>query len=297
MTDFTGASCPVCKGDFTAERPVICPDCGAPYHRDCWAVSGRCSFEAAHKNGFTWKMPEPVKAAPEAEIRTEPIPAGPTLGSLFDHTIERQSLYDKTPPPEQRYVFGVTEKEIACFQGEYPNKSLRFMKYRRIAAGQKISLNLFAAFFSPFYFFYSRMRGAGVIVALFSFLLRLPASFDMYLAITGTPYPESAEALLRAGGVLAFLGLGFQVALALFFDYFYLVWMSSKIKFVRHQYMTQVHPEVSVSAEPNPSLLGEEYYAALQRIGRPSLLYMALDGLAVTVLLSLVLYSILYIMV
>ena len=273
MTDFTNADCPVCKKDFSAEKPVICPDCGTPYHRDCWAVSGHCSFEAAHKSGFVWRKPEPEKIFSDIPITPQPEPA---------FTFDRKSLYDKTPPPEERFIFGVSEKEIAVFQGSFPNSDpFRFMKYRKIASGQslsqRISLNIFAAFFSPFYFFYSRMRVAGFIAAFIIFFLRLPLLFS------GT------QALGNASMLFGILGLGFQLLLALFFDYFYLLWMVEKIKIIRNDFLLdnpEYEPGFTEPADADLKKLGDDYYAALQGAGRPGLLY-GLEGVAVTLLLLL----------
>ena len=36
MIDYTGLECPICGEKFTAQDDiVVCPECGAPHHRDC----------------------------------------------------------------------------------------------------------------------------------------------------------------------------------------------------------------------------------------------------------------------
>ena len=36
MIDYTGLECPICGEKFTAQDDiVVCPECGAPYHRAC----------------------------------------------------------------------------------------------------------------------------------------------------------------------------------------------------------------------------------------------------------------------
>jgi len=274
MTDYTKADCPVCKKDFSAARPVICPDCGAPYHRECWAVSGHCSFEAAHKTGFVWSMPVQDTAAFNPPPEPQPIRDG-FFGDI-NITFDRQSLYDKTPPPDQRFIYGVSEKEIACFQGN--QNPLKFMKYRKLASGdrisQRISFNIFAAFFSPLYFFYSRMRVAGVIVAMIIFLLRLPVLI------------EAGGSLGAASYLFTLLGFGFQILLALFFDYFYLLWMVAKIKFIRSDFLDEDSSMFDLTP-PDLSSLGEDYYTALRTAGKPGFVYI-LEGAAVTVFMTLI---------
>lgn len=57
MTDFTGSKCPVCGKAFTAHDDiVVCPDCGAPYHRECYVQAGKCAFADKHGE-YTWTPP------------------------------------------------------------------------------------------------------------------------------------------------------------------------------------------------------------------------------------------------
>ena len=67
MTRYTGNHCPVCEQAFTdTDDIVVCPDCGTPYHRDCWKKVGACMHRSEHAAGFEWQPeigPEAVKAA------------------------------------------------------------------------------------------------------------------------------------------------------------------------------------------------------------------------------------------
>lgn len=70
MTRYTGNHCPVCEQAFTdTDDIVVCPDCGTPYHRDCWKKVGACMHRSEHAAGFEWQPEigsEAVKAAHEA---------------------------------------------------------------------------------------------------------------------------------------------------------------------------------------------------------------------------------------
>ena len=70
MADYKGNTCPVCKQKFKeADDIVVCPDCGTPYHRECWKKVGVCVHQADHAAGFEWQPefgPEAEKAAHEA---------------------------------------------------------------------------------------------------------------------------------------------------------------------------------------------------------------------------------------
>lgn len=65
MYDFTGCECPVCHQRFHPDDDlVVCPDCGAPYHRACYEKAGKCVFHARHGAGFAWE-PADAPAAQE----------------------------------------------------------------------------------------------------------------------------------------------------------------------------------------------------------------------------------------
>ncbi|HCR44523.1 MAG TPA: hypothetical protein DIV41_08065 [Ruminococcaceae bacterium] len=55
--DYNGLKCPVCGKTFTKDDDiVVCPECGAPYHRECYAKAGRCVFSEKHgQPGSAWK--------------------------------------------------------------------------------------------------------------------------------------------------------------------------------------------------------------------------------------------------
>ena len=60
MSIYTGCKCPVCQQPFQENDDiVVCPECGAPYHRSCYQKQGGCVFNDKHAPGFEWK-PDPA---------------------------------------------------------------------------------------------------------------------------------------------------------------------------------------------------------------------------------------------
>ena len=58
MIDYTGVQCPVCSKPFSQDDDiVVCPECGAPYHRHCYQQEGRCVFADRHGTAQAWKRP------------------------------------------------------------------------------------------------------------------------------------------------------------------------------------------------------------------------------------------------
>lgn len=59
MTKYIGEKCIVCKKEFNANDDiVVCPECGTPYHRHCYAECGECINNELHENGESWKSQE-----------------------------------------------------------------------------------------------------------------------------------------------------------------------------------------------------------------------------------------------
>ncbi len=80
MFFYEGCQCPVCGKPFQeTDDIVVCPQCGAPHHRECWKQEGHCHFESSHGTGQQWKRPEPSPASPAGTPATDP--AGPSANT------------------------------------------------------------------------------------------------------------------------------------------------------------------------------------------------------------------------
>lgn len=78
MANYTGCKCPVCQQLFTEnDDVVVCPECGAPYHRDCYHKNAGCVFVDRHSAGFEWK-PAPGEG-PALHIPAQEQAAGPEI--------------------------------------------------------------------------------------------------------------------------------------------------------------------------------------------------------------------------
>ena len=74
MPKYYGCPCEGCGKPLTLQDDiVVCPDCGAPYHRDCYEKLGRCIHSPAHAAGYEWKFPYQ-----ESELCTCPACGGST---------------------------------------------------------------------------------------------------------------------------------------------------------------------------------------------------------------------------
>lgn len=49
-------ACAACGNAFDdASDIVICPECGAPHHRECWKTAGQCACADRHGAGYEWQ--------------------------------------------------------------------------------------------------------------------------------------------------------------------------------------------------------------------------------------------------
>ena len=58
MALWTGCTCSSCNKTVDGDDVVVCPQCGSPYHRECYEKAGKCVFTDKHGNGFEYKRPE-----------------------------------------------------------------------------------------------------------------------------------------------------------------------------------------------------------------------------------------------
>lgn len=54
---YKSINCPICDKSLENSDVVVCPDCGAPYHRSCYAKEQQCIFPELHASGKSYKPP------------------------------------------------------------------------------------------------------------------------------------------------------------------------------------------------------------------------------------------------
>ena len=67
LEKYIGEKCLVCGEVFTdTDDIVVCPDCGSPYHRECWDKEGCCIKTDLHEAGLSWQ-PEAERPGADGE--------------------------------------------------------------------------------------------------------------------------------------------------------------------------------------------------------------------------------------
>lgn len=186
MQEYLNQPCIVCGETFGEQDDIVtCPECGTPYHRECWKKSGKCVNTALHEQGASWILERKAaeKAAREAERAAEEAEqaaerergSGPELinGELYDGVRLRPEDPCIGLNPEEQ-LDGVTIGEAAAFVRTnrfYYLPLFRLMK----RTGKKMSFNLLSLFAPHFYFANRKMWGYAMLALLVNTVLEIPA--------------------------------------------------------------------------------------------------------------------------
>lgn len=232
---YAGEQCPVCKKEFTGDDDVVvCPECGTPHHRSCYAEKNRCENAEKHPTGFFWEPKRAPQLAgdaspkqPQADEQSnghrvifcpncgrenpaeEPVCTGcgarlynnQNGGKPFVPPVELPNMYNRpfaggTVPIAPTDRLGEnTVGDCAEFIGVNAHKYIPKM-YKAEREGKKISWNWAAFIFAPYWFFYRKMQIAGAVCMLI--LLAATALF------TNTNVVQASNALAeKTGGFYA----------------------------------------------------------------------------------------------
>ena len=214
MFKYKGIQCPYCHKEFEpTDEILICPDCGAPYHRDCVRQSGGCVLTDLHEKGESWQPPQPASddrsdseriydgMAPLrcsrcgtinpsdrlfCEVCGNPLnrQGGENDGTSNQTENSRQPFHQMaynpytTPfgglsPDEE--IDGVPVHDLAIYVGE--NTHYFLPKFKEFKTSKKIATWNWPAFFLDFYYLiYRKMWGAGIIVLILSLILSAPST-------------------------------------------------------------------------------------------------------------------------
>ena len=205
MFNYKNQTCPVCGETFKENDDiVVCPDCGTPYHRRCWAKNGGCVNADKHGTGFEWKplfiagvndernvaditcpncgrkMPRGTlfcencgtKLAGEDMPQNENTTANPNngrFGSPFDNENYKAQVERRLAGE----IDGVAVKDIAAYIGF--NAGYYIYKFKKMDSNPKYKpFNGTAFLFRPLWFVFRKMGKWAIITALINGLLGMP---------------------------------------------------------------------------------------------------------------------------
>lgn len=202
MSNYTGVKCPICSKKFIqADDIVVCPICGAPHHRACYAQENACAFAADHLSGKEWRAPppDPSQASGNRPNSQEGAYGGDygdivscnvchaknSKGTIFCQTCGSRIsfgpegfwgdpymgmdpasiVYGGLKPDEK--IEDETVRDLAVYVG--PSSAYYLPRFKKIAENPyTLTFNFAALVFNFFYFFYRKMYLiGGILLGLF----------------------------------------------------------------------------------------------------------------------------------
>ena len=216
-------TCPVCGRPFAqGDDVVVCPDCGAPHHRECWKKQGCCAYAASHGTAEQWRPPlergdDDVWACGNCGTLN---PAGSEVcrkcGRAADEPPSPRPE-DQNPPvdpavfappytpygevPPDGVVDGETAMDLATFLG--PNAGYYLPRFRYFEQTHNpVSWNWAAALFPLEWLLYRKMGRAFWLALPLCLLLAAPyaAVFALWLGAPAAGAPAADPGALSIAG-------------------------------------------------------------------------------------------------
>lgn len=268
---FTDESCFSCGRKFDEKDDiVVCPECGTPYHRECYAQSGDCINTQLHENGGKWKS----SAAEKEKTQNEAIVICPMCmqpNSVNDEIcskcgyrlkendasssheaggIKPEAIFGDSDNPffkpylgfnPEEDLGGATLKEVSDFVDSNTLYYVPLFKKMK-DAGTKVSLNLSSFLFPYFYFANRKMWLWGILTAIISIILELPATlYTLGAADMSWPYFQDVvnvlaskeNILLAASEACAMISWIFRLVVCFFANWLYFRFTVRSIKKIK----------------------------------------------------------------
>lgn len=306
MSNYIGEKCIVCEKNFTKDDDiVVCPECGTPYHRDCYFNEGKCMNSELHEKGESWKasvkeqklyklcsdcntpnVPDALvcekcgKPFSEENRSGENAQAGQNgqYGRYQDNMGNPFIKLDKYCGlnPDEDFE-GVKVSEIVDYVGSNTIYYLPLFK-RMKETGKKISMNFISFIFPQFYFANRKMWFETIVTLLISFVISIPSmiySMDI-LEMSGNIFKfvdVESQGFLIVTEIANYASIAFKILVGLFANWLYYRKVIKKVRNIK-------------------SVCGEQSTERIKASGGTSFLNMAIT-FGIQFMLSLVLMCIL----
>ena len=249
MPKYYGCPCEGCGKPLTLQDDiVVCPDCGAPYHRTCYEKMGLCIHAPAHGAGYEWKFPYQ-----DAQLRTCPTCGERTLRSENVCRCCGAALPpESAEQPNDRAAASAEQNRDFDYSRMYRDEMYRNFTEKvvdpvhrnvRAAFGKdelrhsKISMSFSALLFGPFYFFYRKAWKPAFGFLAAELLLFIPTLISM-MQTTGSPLTAgiSASTLVVLSRVMSLLSFALMLVRGLYGKWLYRRSAAARIRRIRAEF-------------------------------------------------------------
>lgn len=286
MPKYYGCACEGCGRPLTLRDDiVVCPDCGAPYHRNCYEKLGRCIHAPAHRTGYEWSFPyqdAQLRTCPscgERTLRSEPFcrccgaPMPPESaedpndrraaqteqnGSFDYDSFYRQYEQNVTQPMHQNIRTAFGQDELidgipSSDWSDYIGKAapVYLNDYSRMQLqNTKVSMSFSALLFGPFYFFYRKAWKPAFAFLAAELVLSLPTLLDMML-VTGSPLVTglNSSTIVILSRVMTVLSFVLVMVRTLYAKWLYRKSAADRIRRIRKEFPNSAQRRAVLSAQ------------------------------------------------
>lgn len=295
MPKYYGCPCEGCGEPLTLKDDiVVCPDCGAPYHRTCYEKLGRCIHSPAHAAGYEWHFPYQ-----DAELRTCPSCGERTLRSeetcrccgaaLPPETEADEQLNDRKAAQDEQHggfdyerfyrqyeqqtmdplhrnlqaafgkdelIDGIPSSDWMTYIGTAAPAYLN--DYSRMQLQHtKISMCFSALVFGPFYFFYRKAWKPAFGFLAAELVLALPTLLSMMQA-TGSPLTAgiSSTAIVVLSRIMTVFSFALVMLRTLYAKWLYRKSAAERIRRIRAEFPDAAQRRAVLSAQGGVSIAG-----------------------------------------
>ena len=284
MYQFTGCPCSVCGKALTdGDDIVVCPDCGAPYHRACYEKQGACVYAAKHGAGFEWTppasarperkcpncgAPNPESAArcghcgypfegaqttpPRVDVSRRAAPQQPG-GGPFNYTRLYQEAqagpWQAGAASADEPIDGISSDEWATYLGPSSPSYLRdFSQMQKY--GRRSSICFSALLFGPLYYFYRKAWKPAFVFLAIDLLLDLPALLELLVLSESALAPAiDPSSLLLAAQITSILSFVVMVFSGMFAKYLYRRTAAQRIRRIQAEFPDRAQREAVLRAQ------------------------------------------------
>lgn len=321
MPNYQGQSCVSCSSPFKdGDDIVVCPQCGSPYHRECYKKEGGCINTSLHEQGEGWtpidtknqeSCEDSAKAHKTAVCRVcgqensaeapfcskcgAPINMEKASGSFYEQMKNENGRQSGQPfftdfgiPlfGSERYTLetdldGNTAGEYTSYVG---NNWIYFIpKFMRFAKRNRVSFNFSAFIFPHLYFFYRKMIPEGVLMLIGTILTSIPSTLFTFIEMGYLPslsYILDSPLFQNIYLISSFLFYALSLAAGVFANWLYYRKAKREI--------AKIKEKGQVLAAGDSPMLSSPKNEAIRAAGGTSVIYLAFAAVAYMILSLLV---------
>ncbi|MGN1482076.1 RING finger protein [Porcipelethomonas sp.] len=273
MSNFTGAKCIICNQEFNDNDDiVVCPECGTPYHRECYEKQGKCINTQLHEEHKSWSEEIEQSSGEDSfkkcdkcgKINKPHSIVCENCGAFFVDGMNQQSQNftgstdqnsgNSNANPFMGMNFNPNDKycgmnpdeefddvklsEAAEFVGS--NRMYYLPLFKRMKeTGKKISMNVICFLFPQFYFANRKMWAEALLSIAVRFITSIPAMiYYLYMMEISSGILNMVDVEGTAFEVVLeicnVISLAFQILMCLFANWLYYRHTIRKIKNIKN---------------------------------------------------------------